>query len=291
MEPVKNLILPEKWESGFDEPRPKLTAQEVEQMKADSYNRTVGKLNEADGYNCDLCKNRGYVAAVYHNEQFGYYSETLVPCKCQRVRNAIHKLNRSGLKNMVKDYTFAKFEAVEPWQQAIKTAAERFCADEEHNWFFIGGQSGAGKSHLCSAIAVHYIRKGKDTKYMLWRDEIAKIKACVNDVEQYAAMMDELKKAEVLYIDDLFKTGKAQDGKPAMPTAADVNAAFEVINHRYNNPGLITIISSERTLNDLNAIDEAIAGRIAERSKAGGYCMNLKPDQSRNYRMKGVIDL
>lgn len=288
MEQLKDLmtISQTMLEPGFD-----LSPKEREQMKADSYNRTVGNLDKTDGYNCDICKNKGFISTVYHNEQFGYYSETMVPCKCQKVRNAIQRLNRSGLKNIVKDYTFDKYEAQEPWQQTIKEAAQRFCQDSENNWFFIGGQSGAGKTHICTAIAVKQIKSGKEVKYMLWRDEIARIKAVVNDPDQYGSMMKDLKETDVLYIDDLFKGGKGEDGKYKPPTAADINAAFEIINYRYNNPGMITIISSERTLVELNDIDEAIAGRIAERSKEFGYCINLKPDRKRNWRMKGLMEI
>ena len=104
-------------------------------------------------------------------------------------------------------------------------------------------------------------------------------------------MMDDLKKAEVLYIDDLFKGGRDMDGNYKPPTPADINAAFEIINYRYNSPDLITIISSERILAELNDIDEAIAGRIAEKSKPNGYCINLKRDAEKNWRMKGMLEL
>ena len=276
-----------KSEPGFETLSPK----EYEERKANVYNASRGSLNEADGYNCDLCKNKGYIATVSHNEQFGYYSETLVPCKCQRVRNAIHRLHLSGLKNIMKDYTFDKYETQDEWRRVLKEKAMQFCRDDAHTWLFMGGQSGAGKTHLCTAIAVHYIRKGKDTKYMLWRDEIAQIKALVNDAQAYAERMRALKEAPVLYIDDLFKGGLAEDGRFRPPTEADIKAAFEIINYRYNNPDLITIISSERTIAEINQIDEAIAGRIAERAKAGGYCLNIKRDPARNWRMHGIAEV
>ena len=81
-------------------------------------------------------------------------------------------------------------------------------------------------------------------------------------------MIDRFKKAEVLYIDDLFKTGRNPDGSEPKPTAADINAAFEIINYRYNNPALLTIISSELNEDELLDIDEAVGGRIFERSKS-----------------------
>lgn len=265
--------------------------EEYEQMKVDSYNSSVGSLDQADGYQCDKCKNKGFIAVLRMAEVYGYPVETLVPCRCQKARNALSRLARSGLKDAVRKYTFEGYEAPEAWQEKIKDAAQRFCETQGDEWFFIGGQSGAGKTHICTAIAVHFIRQGKEMKYMLWRDEITRLKGLVTDPEQYGEAMAELKNADVLYIDDLFKNGKDDSGNVKQPTPADINAAFEIINYRYNNPGKITIISSERTLIEMNGIDEAIAGRIAEKSKAGGYCINLARDPRKNWRMKDMINL
>ena len=57
--------------------------------------------------------------------------------------------------------------------------------------------------------------------------------------------MDKLKKVKVLYIDDFFKGGI---------TDADFRLAFEIINARYNDKGLRTIISSEVKIKDLMKI-------------------------------------
>ena len=274
-------------EHGFE----RLSPKDYEQEKADLYNGSEGNLNQQDGYECSLCRNKGYVAKVFQNEDFGYWSQALYPCKCQKIRNAIRKLNRSGLKDAVKRYTFDKYQTPEPWQERVKQAAMRFCGDEEHTWFYIAGNSGSGKSHICTAIAVHYIRQGIDTHYMLWRDEIVQLKASITEPEVYAKKMKMLKEVPVLYIDDFFKNGKGADGKAVPPTAADVNAAFEIINHRYNTPQLTTIISSERTLAELMDIDEATASRIVERSKEGGYCLNMKKDSSRNWRLRGLEEI
>lgn len=290
MEQIKTILAKLQIKSGHGSDTP-LTEKEMEQWKADTYNAMEGNLDKTDGYHCDLCKNKGFVASVRLNEQFNYYSNVLSPCKCEKARNALRRLNKSGLRNVVKDYTFEKYQTPDTWQQTIKDAALRFCEDEENNWFFIGGTSGAGKSHICTAIAVYYIRNGKDCCYMLWRDEIARIKAFINDPDEYGKIMKELKEISVLYIDDLFKNGKDKQGNVEPPTAADVQAAFEILNFRYNNPDLVTIISSERTLAELIDIDEAIAGRIAERSATAGYNINLKKDRSRNWRLRGLGEI
>ena len=76
----------------------------------------------------------------------------------------------------------------------------------------------------------------------------------------YSRLLTPFKTVPVLYIDDLFKT---EAGK--LPTTADVNIAFEIINHRYINPDYITVISTEKTMDELIAIDEAVAkGRKGE---------------------------
>lgn len=119
---------------------------------------------------------------------------------------------------------------------------------------------------------------------MMWREDIERLKANKMDAEVYAEMMDKFKTVPVLYIDDLFKTGKADTLQK--PTPADINTAFELLNYRYNKPDLITIISSESQIADLINIDEAIAGRIKER--CGDYLINIKPDKTKNYRLRNT---
>ena len=88
---------------------------------------------------------------------------------------------------------------------------------------------------------------------------------------------------ELLYIDDLFKTGRSFDSRSPRPTTADVNVAFEILNYRYTAK-LPTIVSSECVLDDLIQIDESLAGRIAERAK---NLFELGPDRGKNYRLRG----
>lgn len=265
----------------------RMSDEEYEQWKADTYNKGIGDLNEMDGYDCPECKNKGYIAEV--RDYGSYYNNVLVPCKCKKIRSALYRLRKSGLKDVVKRYTFKEYETTEVWQQRMKETALRFVSDtSQDHWLLIAGQSGCGKTHLCTACAVHYIKAGYDVKYMLWLDESTKIKTLITDNQEYYKAMRELKEAEVLYIDDLFKLGKDESGNAKAPTAADIKIAFEILNYRYNNPDLITIISTERSLQELCDIDEAVGGRIAERTKKGNYCMIIKKDLKRNYRLKDI---
>lgn len=260
-----------------------MTPRELEQRRVDALNEGDGDLHLEDGYDCKRCKNKGYWA-VLKEHAMDVYSHAVVECKCQEVRRSIRRMKQSGLKNIIKDYTLDKFEATEPWQKTIKEAAVAY-AKAPAGWFFIGGQSGAGKTHICTGICREFLLGGKAVSYMLWRDDVVKLKSVANDHEQYGKLIDRFKKAEVLYVDDLFKTGKGPDGTKQQPTGADVNVAFELFNYRYNNPELLTIISSECTADDLLLIDEAVGGRIFERAQV----FNLAPDPKRNYRLRKVV--
>ena len=263
-----------------------LDPEELETLKAESFNSSSGNLNEEDDYECDICHNKGLILRAVLTDR-GYWTTVSRECKCMSVRRTIKMMKKSGLKNIIKDYTFDKFEDSQPWQKTIKDAAVAY-AKNPVGWFFIGGQSGAGKTHICTAICREFLLTGTAVKYMLWRDDVTKIKNLVTEADEYQKLIDVYKKVRVLYIDDLFKTGRSADGTKQRPTAADINVAFEILNYRYNDPKLLTIISSECTVNDILDIDEAVGGRIFERSRKA---FSLKPDKSRNYRLRGEVEL
>lgn len=141
---------------------------------------------------------------------------------------------------------------------------------------FITGN--CGKSHICTAMCSHFINEGKPTRYMLWTDVSKKLKANINE-DTYAEIIQPYKDVEVLYIDDFFKVRKGQ-----LPTNADVNIAFDILNTRLFSKEKVTIISSEFTLNKLLSVDEATISRIVENAKH--FVVNLEEDSKKNYRFK-----
>lgn len=249
------------------------TPSDYQKQRIEWYNNSEGHLHEADGYNCSLCKNRGYSLEVDEN---GY--EYYVNCKCQKVRATLKRAARSGLGNIITEYTFDKYEDTEPWQTEIKNKAKAFCADDMAKWFYIGGQVGAGKTHICTGIAAHYIKAGREVKYMLWAEEAKKLKALVND-EGYQEEISIYKNIDVLYIDDFLKVKSGET-----PTTADLNLAFEIINHRLLDGDKVTIISSEKMLDEIMDYDEATMSRIFQ--KTGQYKFNIPKDRAKNYRLR-----
>lgn len=282
MEPLRNLL--PNTERTFEVPDRKLLAQ----MRVDGFNATDGTLDQGDGYQCDACRNKGQV--MYITEENGVPLEWSRPCKCMGARSAIRRMKRSGLGNVIKEKTFEWYNATEPWQQALKAGAVAY-AKEPSGWFFMGGQSGSGKSHLGAAICRHFLLAGKAVVYMPWLDDTNQLKTWKKDKEggrEYTEAMRRYKEAEILYVDDLFKTDM-NEGARLPVTGADIRLAYEIFNYRYNNPGLLTIVSSEYYAGQLLDIDEALGGRIIEMAGANSY--NVAKDRSRNYRLKGVTVL
>lgn len=246
--------------------------EQLLQRDCDFYNSVPGNLT---GYDCHLCGNRGYIAKIADH----YVVQER--CTCMAIRENIWRIERSGLADVINDYTFEKYLAVEPWQDKIKKQAQEFL-NEAQGWFFIGGQVGCGKTHICTAIARGLMEQGNQAIYMLWRDEATSLKAIRMNEEEYNKAINRLKAIRVLYIDDFFKTEKGKQ-----PTEADINIAFELLNYRYNKKDSITILSSERSHREILSIDEAIGSRIIER--CGKYLITIGEDIKKNYRLKRVV--
>ncbi|MBE6978947.1 MAG: AAA family ATPase [Ruminococcaceae bacterium] len=244
-------------------------------MKADTVNSIVGTLT---GHDCPKCLNRGSIA--FPRDDGTIFTKE---CSCMKIRRCVWEMERSGLKNVIRDKTFDAYIATEQWQQAIKAGAMAY-ADNPDGWLLFCGQSGSGKTHLCTAACRQRLLSGDEVRYMPWRDKVAELKALALDNEHRADMINGYKSAQILYIDDLFKVGKAADGS-TNPTGADVSLAFEIINYRYVNH-LPTIISSEKTPQELVDIDEATGSRIIEMS--GSNVFSIGRDSKRNYRLRGI---
>lgn len=157
-------------------------------------------------------------------------------------------------------YTFDRWQTKQEWQRKVKGMALDY-VENPSGWFYMAGRPGTGKTHICTALCGALIEKGMEVQYLLWRDFSSRAKAVVTDDEEYQRIVEPMKRVKVLYIDDLFKTGKGQE-----PTTGDTNLAFEILNSRYIQ-GKPTIISSELTVKMILDIDEAIGSRIFEMSK------------------------
>lgn len=69
-------------------------------------------------------------------------------------------IERSGLSALLGNYTFARYRTNTEQRATIKRTAERFVEETGNDWFFIGGQIGSGKTHICTAIVGKLLQSG-----------------------------------------------------------------------------------------------------------------------------------
>ena len=186
------------------------------------------------------------------------------------VRNTLRALHTSGLGELAQRYTMEAYRADTPYRRKVRETAQRFVEAEE-GWFFIAGQSGSGKTHICTAICLELLKKRKGHLFLPWSEISTHLKTGVTERESYEAELKRYKTVSVLHIDDFLKGSVSE---------ADLRLAFDLLNARYNRPSLRTVISSERSLSEILALDEAIGGRICER--AAGFLVKAPAE---NYRL------
>lgn len=224
-------------------------------LKTAQRNSTPVSTETLDDYglgnvNCPKCGNKGYVYETKDGISRAW------PCSCMKQRRSLRALKNSGMADMMTRYSFSTYLTDTQERLQVRKNAQHY-AEAGEGWYFIYGQSGSGKTHICASICNELFERGAELKYITWRDEATRLKSIIN-TDEYSREMQKLKTVMVLYIDDLFK-GKV--------TEADINLAFELLNARYNDSELRTIISSEFSLGEIMELDEAIGGRIYERAR------------------------
>ena len=246
---------------------------ELMRLQIETYNASVGDLDKEDGLDCPKCKNKGWVQLLIN----GYVK--MRKCGCVERRNVIMRAKRSGLGEYL-DKDVDDYQVTEQWQANCKAALQDFIENhsKDNTWFLALGTSGCGKTLMCSIIANHLLYdEGRAVSYVTWTDFISRLKRDVmgdktNKVSEY---LEEIKKVDVLFLDELVKKYNE----------TDLKYLIEIINYRYTN-NLKTIITSERVLDDLLDIDEATFGRAVE--KCEGYLINIPKDRSKNYRLRAL---
>lgn len=221
--------------------------------------------------NCTKCNNTGWIIYI---DKDGY--EYARECDCVKQRQSLTRLERSGLGGLLNKYTFDRYIAKYDFQKDLLTKAKNYL-NEKDKWFVVLGQSGAGKSMICTAICGELLKQGHEVRFMSWLTESVKLKQNVNNPEIYEPLIEDYKNCEILYIDDFFKNEQL--------SSADLRIANEIINYRCV-ANKRTILSSERLVGNLMEVDEAIIGRIVEMAEE--YVTEIV-GKEKNYRLRNYL--
>lgn len=242
---------------------------------AEIYNAKQGNMNELD---CPICKNKGYIRIVKFDDEYQDYITLVKECECMPKRKIIQNARKSGLGEYL-NKCFEDYIVTSEWQQKMLDQAKKYASRNTNEWFVLLGQSGSGKTMLSCIVANDLLlNKNRKVIYITWTDFISKLKRDMmgdnsNNVSKY---LDEIKKVDVLFIDELLKKYNE----------TDLRYIIEIINYRYTND-LKTIITSERVLKELLEIDEATFSRMVEKSNR--FIANIEKDQKKNYRLKKLL--
>ena len=241
--------------------------------KAKSFNQQIA-APDGSGVDCPLCGNKGCVAVIDEDGP----RLVVQSCVCKSRRSTALRLKSCGMLERAKELTFDRFYTDTPLRRRMKELTQGWLEEQELPWLAFCGQSGTGKTHLCTAAFVQAVaRRQLAGEYMLWGSALRLMKADLS--EAGAQLLARYKRAPLLYVDDLFK------GRTDQPISDwDLRLAFELVDYRYSNK-LPTILSTERSFPQLVALDEAIAGRIRER--CGPWIVSIAPGAEKNYRFRG----
>lgn len=231
---------------------------------------------------CNICNDQ---KLIYSEREDGYSVGT--PCKCLLLEQAIRKMNNSGLGDLLETKRFDNYIADTPYQKVIKETAieyvEEFKKGNKYS-FAILGQSGVGKTHITTAVAKKLLDENIGVNYYMADEIIQNLQACKFDEENYNREFNKIVKADVLFIDDLFKSSVTNYYQKENVKQEDLKEIFKVINYRYNK-GLPILLNSEIHFERFIDIDQAVIGRINEMCNYK-YLTSIKPDTSKNYRLQ-----
>lgn len=266
------------WDSKFSNDGYDATNKTITQQLVELDNLKKGNLT---GLDCEVCRNKGFIS-IYIPETD---SSKIDDCECMKVRKSQKNAEQSGMGELL-SHRLRDFKATEPFQVVMRDKVKDYILNARTEWFLALGQSGCGKTMICSSICNERMtrydedqRKYTQVKYMIWNDYVEKMNKLRFEFDRDHYFYDHAK-AELLYIDDLFK-GRHTDN--------DIKLAFDLINYRYNN-NLPTIISSEMTIDEIRNLDEALAGRMFQKATER-FTVQVGKDEDKNYRFKGLVTL
>ena len=248
-----------------------MTFDELAQKQCEWYNESEGRLT---GIDCPDCKNRGNYQILDAN---GY--RVMRECKCVAHRRYISMMQSAGLGDLYEQCTFDSYHVSTDWQREAKQKAIEYANKDGNGWFFFGGSSGSGKTHLCTAICSELAKRGRGIKYIQWKRLFAELVQTKYKQFEQDQLFRECEKADILYLDDFLKTPRN-----VQPSDEMLSYALEIVDARYKADKK-TIFSTEFKCNEILLFDEALGGRIAEKSNQDHVF--IAREKGRNYRTRG----
>lgn len=236
-----------------DVPRPpKRTLAEKVQDEADE----CKKCNGIDCHKAPTQRWRYPVLSIEDGEEV----VRMVLCNVGKQRDRQGKLRSSRIPSRYLGKTFKEY-SVDQFNRSAVEFAKNIRSLNFGAYFY--GQCGAGKTFLAALIAQDFIRAGKSVVFVKVPSLLDDIKATFNGNGKELDLLDELRAANLVVLDDF---GMEKSTQWAGSTLC------KILDMRYDNPDAVTIVTSNLSIGELAAhLNKASDGdnlngsRIADR--------------------------
>lgn len=212
------------------------------------------KQGDLEGGDCPKCRNKGLIYGL--DEKGNEYAEE---CTCMANRRAQQALAESEYGALLRRCTFTRYKLDHEWQRAAMARCKEWLRQRTYPFLFLGGKTGAGKTHLAVATFAERVRMGKHGTFVNWRTESEWLKFHKGEWE-HEQRLNGLKRTPLLLLDDFLWQPKG-----ALPTDEDLRLAKEIVDARLYN-ARPTILTGNYTLRELFSLNEELCGRIVEGS-------------------------
>jgi DNA replication protein DnaC len=252
----------------------------MEQIMQDGIGANTRTKSPAKQYQCEKCHDTGWMTILEDGHEFARR------CECRKRRKAEEALKASGIAIAFRDKSLGNYRPKNATQADALNRAEKFVEIfgqyRMHMNFLLMGQNGAGKTHLAIGIANALIKKNVLVRYVTFYDLLDAFSNAKKE-RDLDKVVQQYQKAELLVIDDIFRTTIREWNGKKNPLMSHIDSMFRIINYRYENiKG--TIITCERTTDELLKMDQAIGGRLVECAR--GNIIDFK-DPMLDHRIHG----
>lgn len=191
------------------------------------------------------------------------------PCKfvaIERQRLIAQKLKRAKIPERYVGKTFADYDVDSSNRDAVAYAKTVL---KTRRGAYLHGERGTGKTFLASIIAQEFLKAGKTVVFEKVPNLLADIRDTFNGKGKYseAELVKAACSADLLVLDD-FGMEK--------PTRFVGTTLCSIIDARYDQPHLTTIITSNNTIEQIRTeLDKAIDGENYNGSRIHDRCMEI----------------
>ena len=91
-------------------------------------NEEIGHLNETDGIDCPICKNKGYILIDDDNG----VTQSYITCKCMTKRKVKRISEESGMGELL-NYRIKNFKTEQDWQKKVASLAIKYVKSKPDN--------------------------------------------------------------------------------------------------------------------------------------------------------------